>query len=252
MSQDTRPAPLDDSGTAAALSEFRISQPQELLRWLQQLRESGAPVFLNGPEGQAYCATLWTTDSANRRMTFSADEHHVQLQRLVDGDEMVAVAYLDSIKLQFEVRQPVIVRGARGCALQARLPSEMFRFQRRNSYRVRTLERNGPQAQLRHPSMPDMLLNLRIMDVSIGGCALRLPDDVPLLQPGTRFQRVRVELDADTRFHAGILLQHVASAPGSSGLKLGCEWVDMDAAAQRSLQRFIDCAQKRRHFLSLA
>jgi flagellar brake protein len=240
MSQDTRPAPLDDSATAAALAEFRITQPQELTRWLQQLRDSSAMVVLNGPGGLSYCTTLWTLDSANGRMTFSADEQHVQLQRLVDSDEVVAVAYLDNIKLQFDVHQPVIVRGTQGCALQARLPREMFRFQRRNSFRVRTADRQGPKVQLRHPSMPDMQLNLRVLDV------------VPPLQPGTRFQRVRVDLDADTRFHASIVLHHVAGSTHSNGLRLGCEWVDMDAAAQRALQRFIDSTQKRRHFLSLA
>ncbi|MFN9452160.1 MAG: flagellar brake protein [Rubrivivax sp.] len=251
MSQDTRPAALDDSGSAAALADFRISSPPEIMRWLQQLRESSVPVILNGPDGQSYCTTLWTTDTANQRMTFSADEQHLQLQQLVDNDEVVAVAYLDNVKLQFDVRQPVLVRGAQGCALQAQLPREMFRFQRRSSFRVRTAERSGPVAQLRHPSMPEMMLKLRIMDVSIGGCSLRMPDDTPPLQPGTRVQRVLVELDTDTRFHSGLLLHHIGSSPGGHGVRLGCEWVDMEAAAQRLLQRFIDGAQKRRRLLTL-
>jgi c-di-GMP-binding flagellar brake protein YcgR len=252
MVQDTRPAPLDSAETAAALDEFRISQPKEVLRWLQQLREADVPVILNGPDGQSYSATLWTTDSANQRMTFSADDQHLQLQRLVDGDEIVAVAYLDAVKLQFEVRQAVLVRSAQGCALHARLPRELFRFQRRGSFRVRTGERQGPVAQLRHPSIPDMQLTLRVLDVSIGGCALWLPQDVPDLQPGTRLSQVRIELDADTRFAAGLLLHHVASAAGGGGRRLGFEWASIESSAQRALQRFIDHAQKRRRFLSLS
>jgi flagellar brake protein len=252
MSQDTRPAPLDDDGSSTAFADFRITHSAELLRWVQQLRDANVPVILNGPDGQSYCSTVWTVDSANGRLSFSADEAHVQLQHLIDSDEVVAVAYLDSIKLQFEVDQPVLVRSAQGSALQARMPREMFRFQRRSSFRVRTAGQGGPLAHLRHPSIPEMQLNLRIMDVSIGGCALHLPESTPPIQPGTRFQRVRVELDADTRFHSGLMLHHVGNTHAGGGQRLGCEWQEMDGAAQRLLQRFIDGAQKRRRFLTLS
>ena len=62
----------------------------------------------------------------------------------------------------------------------------MFRFQRRNTFRVRTIERTSPTAPFRHPAIPDMALALRVLDVSIGGCALLLPANVPALQPGAR------------------------------------------------------------------
>jgi c-di-GMP-binding flagellar brake protein YcgR len=45
-----------------------------------------------------------------------------------------------------------------------------------------------------------MQLALRVLDVSIGGCALLLPADVPALEPGVTLQGVEIELDADTRF----------------------------------------------------
>ena len=34
--------------------------------------------------------------------------------------------------------------------------------------------------------MPEMALTLRVLDLSLGGCALWCPADVPPLQPGTR------------------------------------------------------------------
>jgi len=67
---------------------------------------------------------------------------------------------------------------------RAELPREVFRFQRRNSFRVRTLPRSSPTMVLRHPGIPDMTLALRVLDVSTGGCALFLPNDVPPLSPG--------------------------------------------------------------------
>jgi c-di-GMP-binding flagellar brake protein YcgR len=36
----------------------------------------------------------------------------------------------------------------------------------------------------------------------------------------------------------------------SEGLRLGCEFVEIDGAARRSLQRYIDHTQQRRRLLS--
>ena len=76
------------------------------------------------------------------------------MQDIVEADECAAVAYLDRIKVQFDVSDLVVVQGHKACVLQARLPHEMFRFQRRNTFRVRTIERTSPTASVppsRHP-----------------------------------------------------------------------------------------------------
>ena len=85
------------------------------------------------------------------------------------------VGYLDSVKVQFDVSDLVLVHGNRASVLSCPLPREMFRFQRRNAFRVRPLMRSAPVARLRHPDMPDIEFALRVIDVSIGGCALFLP-----------------------------------------------------------------------------
>jgi len=156
------------------------------------------------------------------------------------------------VKLQFDVDHLVLVRGSQACSLQSDMPREMYRFQRRRSFRVRTLGRGTPTALLRHPSMPDMQLGLRVLDVSIGGCALMLPADVPPLSAGLEIRGVRIELDPDTRFDTDLLLHHVTVIQTPSrGSRLGCEFMHVQPQAQRALQRYIDQTQKRRRLLSL-
>ena len=100
--------------------------------------------------------------------------------------------------------------------------------------------------------MPDMTLELRVIDVSAGGCALWLPQDVPPLQAGTRVAEVTVTLDPQTQFSAAMMLQHVSDYyPGDEGVRLGCEWQPLTPAASRSLQRWIDQSQKRHRLVSL-
>ena len=254
MFQDTRPAELSPDGGADAWAEFRVADSSELLRLLRQLCDGSVPVTLSAPQGVTATSQLWSVDPAQRQISFCADADSVQMQRLAQGDEAVAMAYLDSVKLQFDLADLVQVHGAQGCALRARLPAVLYRFQRRGSFRVRTFERRAPQALLRHPSMPDMRLSLRIVDVSVGGCALLLPDDVPALQPGTRLCGTRIELDGDTGFVATLSLQHVSAMYGNGyghAMRLGCAFIELDGQAQRALQRYIDQTQQRRRLLAL-
>jgi c-di-GMP-binding flagellar brake protein YcgR len=251
MLQHTRPAPLGADGASPAWDDFRVDDPAQVLRWLRQLRDDNVPVTLSGPHGHTLGSQLWSLDEAHGQLNFSADAGAAQLQRLLQGDELTAVAYLDSVKLQFDLFDVVLVHGAKACALRAQVPAQVYRFQRRGSYRVRALERHTPNLRLRHPSMPDMQLRLRIVDVSVGGCALALPDDMPALQPGSCLHGVRVEIDANTAFTATLRLQHLSTLHGGgAGARLGCEWLDLDGAAQRALQRYIDHTQQRRRVLA--
>ena len=130
-------------------------------------------------------------------------------------------------------------------------PQQQTRFQRRGAYRVRTIERYGPTARLAHPAIPDMQLALRVLDVSVGGCALWQPDDVPALAAGVTIAGVDIALDGETRFHAALTLHHLSSlAPHGRGVRVGCEW-QLAGPAERSLQRWIDQTQKRRRLLTL-
>ena len=254
--QDTRPAEIDGNGNVSGDSDrwaaFRIGNAAERLRLLRQLRDGQTPVTLNGPDGCALQTTLWSIDSAQQRISFSTDGGAQPQAQLVQADEAIAVAYLESVKLQFELHGFVVVHGIAGNALQCALPQHIYRLQRRGAYRVRPPDRAVPTARLRHPSIPDMVLTLRLADISIGGCALWLPNDVPPLQAGTQLADVQIALDGETRFVGGLRLQHVsAMGHDEPGLRMGCEWLALPGSAERQLQRWIDRTQQRRRLLSL-
>ena len=254
MFQDTRPAELDAAGGPDPWGPFRVGAPAERQSLLRAVRDGQVPVVLSAPDGTALSVVLWAVDETQGRLNFSIDATAPQLGALIEADEAVAVAYLESVKLQFDLQGLMLVRGARTCALQCGLPRDIYRFQRRNAYRVRPRPSHGPVAHFRHPSLPEMALLLRVLDVSIGGCALWLPADVPPLQAGTLINGLRLELDSDNRFDATARLQHVSavgSAPGELGVRIGCEWQKLGAPAERVLQRWIDHTQRRRHLLSL-
>jgi c-di-GMP-binding flagellar brake protein YcgR len=252
MFEDTRPAQLDAMGDDDRLASFRVTDAAEIRALLKSLMDQVVPLNLSASDGSAYTTTLWTVDSAAGRVAFTADTMAHAVHDIVEADECVAVAYLDRIKLQFDVSDLVLVQGPKASVLQARLPREMFRFQRRNAYRVRTLERTAPTASFRHPAIPEMNVALRVLDVSVGGCALLLPSDVPPLQPGVTIRGVRLSLDAETQLDGALVLHHVTSTGAENGsVRLGCGIAGLAGGAERALQKYIDQTQKRRRMMAL-
>ena len=164
-----------DAGAAGAWATFRVAPGAERAELLRRLRDSAATVVLHASDGSSIGTTLMGLDAEHGRLAFHADPRLPQLERLVECDEAVATAYLDNIRVQFELQGFIVVRGDAGCALQCPMPAQMFRFQRRGAFRVQTPQRAGPLARLRHPAIAEMQLGLRVLDLSLSGCALWLP-----------------------------------------------------------------------------
>lgn len=248
--QPTQPAPMS-LASGNPIDEFRVGHPAEVLSLLRRLVDGNTLIQLSAPGGASYTTVLWAVDAQQRRISFDADASHPQVGPLVEAGEVTAVAYLDAIKLQFDLQGLMLVHGSNASALQAALPAVLYRFQRREYFRVKA--REGAVARLRHPALPEMQLALRLLDVSIGGCALALPGDVPPIAAGIRIAGVKVELDADTHFEATLGIQHVSGGfhPQARGARLGCSFVALGGAAERSLQRYIDLTQRRSRLLSL-
>lgn len=250
---DTAPMPLESMSQAAGgLDEFRITAPTQIKALLRMLLDGAVPLSINGPDGAMLSATLWTVDGMREAISFSATPDDPHLQSIVQSNEAVVVGYLDNVKLQFDANDLVLVHGGRASALGCAMPSVMYRFQRRNTFRVRPVMRTSPTARFRHPRHDEIDLSLRILDVSLGGCALFLPHDVPPMDAGITISDVEFDFDPDTRFTVSLRLHHLSTVNADAqGMRMGCEMIRLPNAAERMLQRYIDQTQKRRRLMAL-
>lgn len=232
--------------------ELRVSSPAEITAYLQQLQRSHAAVQLSGPQGQSLSAQISTVDAAADviGLMLGADPEGIS-QALVADDEITAVAYLGTIKLQFELEAAVLVSGDQGTVLRSTLPTRLYRFQRRQSFRVQPAGSTYPRVVLPGGSEPGRAL--RVLDLSIGGVALALPADFPALVPGQVARGLVLELDRISALDITLLPHHASPIRGDTGgmLQLGCSFVDLDANVARSLQVYVDQTQKRRRLLKL-
>jgi flagellar brake protein len=122
MFADTQPASLDPLGSGDAFAQFRVDDPFEIRTLLKSVMDRNALINLSGSDGSAYTTTLWTVDATQRKLAFSTDANSTAMQRVVEAEEAVAVAYLDQVKIQFDIADRVLVHGHQASVLQCRLP----------------------------------------------------------------------------------------------------------------------------------
>jgi c-di-GMP-binding flagellar brake protein YcgR len=237
----------DETSGRADLDEFRVASPREIARFLSELCDNKIPVALNAPDGDIETTLLWTVDAVRNRLAFWADACDGKTRHLVERPGHVVVAYLHSVKLQFEIGPLMLEGGDRVSVLSCALPSQLFRFQRRNAYRVRPLLGEALTARLSHPDIPDMPLELSVLDLSLGGCALLLPDDMPVPQRGALLRQVEFDLEVDADFRVDLRVQNVSPRDATApGMRIGCEFIDARGSALCALQRFVHNVEKRR------
>jgi len=245
---------MSASSTQVAPEELRVTSSTEIAAYLQQLLREGADLTLSGPPGLSLPSRISTLDTAADLLglEISTDPEGIS-QALVAAGEITAIAYLGTIKLQFELEGSVLVSGDQGAVLRSTLPLRLYRFQRRQSFRVQPAGSVYPRVVVPGGDQPHVL---RVLDISIGGLALALQadgDPQQILPIGRTAEGLVLELDRMTALRVA-LLPHHASPIGRNAdgtCQLGCAFVDLDAAAGRSLQVYVDQTQKRRRLLKL-
>jgi len=223
------------------LDDFRISTAGEVLAMLRTLLDQGVRVTLSNAGGASLNTQLGLIDLKRGLIGFEVHAGDAHLQALMDGNEEIqAAAYLDRIRLQFPLAAAALMRSAEGPLLCSKLPSVLYRIQRRQAFRVRPQTRQA-MVRVKHPDSLEPVA-ARILDLSVGGLAMQLPPGIASWPAGTSLA-VLVELDRETHFNCMLRLQHV-HAGDDTGTPLGCAFDKLDLSALRTLQAYIDQAQK--------
>jgi c-di-GMP-binding flagellar brake protein YcgR len=236
------------------LEELRVTSPSEIATYLQELLRANASVLLSGPQGHSLAARVcaFSPEADLFGLEVGADPEGVS-QALVAGGEITGVAYLGTIRLQFEFDSAVIVSGDRGAVLRSAVPLRLYRFQRRQAFRVQPAGTLFPRIVLPGAAPDTPGRTLRVLDISVGGLALALPADFDPLPPGHIANGLTLELDRTTGLRVTLLPHHISPIEGDpqGTRQLGCAFVELDTGAGRALQVYVDQTQKRRRLLRL-
>ncbi|MCI4431947.1 MAG: flagellar brake protein [Burkholderiales bacterium] len=248
---DTLPLSLDSMAAIhGGLHDFRMTSAVEIRALLSRVCSVGASMHLNATDGTSWEVKPWVIDSARSAisMMFEGEKDDPRLQTVLGCQQVTAVGGIDDVKIQFDVQGLVLVLGNMSSALRCALPREVYRFQRRESFRVRPLARSAPVARIAHPGLPALL---RILDVSSGGCALFLPEDTPPIEVGTVLRGVVLDLEVNVHLQTDLRVQRVSvQAACTVGNRLGCQFLNPNSSSLRNLQHYIAQTQKRTRLVS--
>lgn len=238
----------------SAPEELRVASATEIAAYLQDLQRERASVQLNSPPGHVLVTRICALNPGSDLLglEIGADPEGIS-EALVASGEITAVAYLGAIKLQFELEAPVLVSGDQGTVLRSQMPLRLYRFQRRQAFRVQPPGSLFPRVVLPGQSPDEAGRALRVLDISIGGVALGLPPDFDPLRIGHVADDLSLELDRLSSLRVALLPHHVSPiVDDPAGMRhLGCAFVDLQADVSRALQVYVDQTQKRRRLLRM-
>lgn len=251
---DTEPAAIDRQKAPEVWYPFRVGDPRLRRAMLLSLCSGDAPVTIGSSGGPKVTAALWSVEDEDDggRLHFNVLTGASDVDAVAALRKPWAAAYLDDVKLQFELLGLVLERSGGRQVLHARIPSYMLRLPRRHSVRVRRSADDSPLATLPGMEIDGSEQPMRVLDISMDGCALLKPAGVAPLVPGDTLPGVTVELGEGVQIEADLRVQHVTPGPvGLHGWRVGCEWQTLNSANAALLAQWISGGRRRRNMVSL-
>lgn len=247
MEYDSVPIFIDPS-EELVVSPFLVHLPKEIRGILQTWLDERCDLHIyHDPEAPPTVTQLLAINHEHQTITLNA-EHTDDIVRLLNQPNMLVVTgFLDQIKIQFPLREEVLVRGLDHSALQAALPRCVYKFQRRKVPRVRAQDQFAPNITFVMPEMARAPVSARVMDVSETGCSFLLPQAVAgALHPGQVLSSAHTYLDPSTDFLCHLMVHRIThgdlSMSGNNAQPqtlIGCEFLDLRQTDQRRLNDYV-------------
>jgi c-di-GMP-binding flagellar brake protein YcgR len=232
------PLPVD-----ATVEDCTLRSPLEIQSILREIAGQHALLTLHFDGGTQFIVTALLAvlpEAGEILLDCGADD--TATRRLLAARQLVAVTFLDHIKVQFAAgpARPADFEGAP--AFRLPLPASLLRLQRRNFYRVKVPLSRPVACRVPHPGRPDARLDLKVLDLSVGGLALLVSPHEFDREPGGTIDDCRIALPEQGDFTARLEVRNaeLLADRGRHALKrLGCRFLDLPVQVAGRIQRYI-------------
>jgi len=234
---DTTPFPEPE---APALERFWTYSKFEIDALIARLRDERAPMTLYwGNDGEFAVSQVMKVDALRNEVHFDLPSQPQQQAQLLDATELVCVAFVEHIKMQFTVEAPRRSSSGGFPTFQTSLPERILRLQRREYYRVRTPETLSASCLVPYSGDRAQYELLRVLDLSVGGMAmLAYPQHFDPSDP-VAIHRCYLDLPGVGTVSVCMRVAHVDTADDGKTRRCGCEFVDLSPQARMMLQRYV-------------
>jgi c-di-GMP-binding flagellar brake protein YcgR len=239
----------DPAASTAPEDHFRIRDPIEIASILRDKARAGTLVAVSfGPdERDAYLSVIVDVHSESGLFVIDAPAAWSQRRRLLASPRVELRFELNKVPHRLTASRP---REREAGSVTLTLPESLVRYQRREFFRVDVPVAAPLRCRMRMaPEEAPRVLAGRVVDISLGGMGMRLQPGQLAVEPGMRLEGVEIELPGVGSVRVDLEVRSALSAPPSSGrryLRVGMQFVDLAAADQRLIQRYINLLQVKR------
>jgi c-di-GMP-binding flagellar brake protein YcgR len=244
---------------APELERFVVYARAEIISMLRQLGEQAvlATVYYDRHAGFAV-TTLLAVHPDVDEVIFDVPGDDLALGRLLAAGELVFVAFLERIKVQFRAGMAQATLHDGKPALRVGLPPEVLRLQRRDFFRVTSPSGKPAMCLVPYVEGADgaegvghdegasergatTYEKLALFDIGIGGLAVMdYPDKFALAQ-GMTIEGCYLDLPGIGQVIVSLKVRHLDQVPRSErARRVGCEFVNLAPQARMMLQRYVN------------
>lgn len=207
-------------------------------------------VRLAGREDQ-FLTTLLGVDADAGRLYFDCSGSEEVNNKLPAAERLVFVGRPEGIHVQFSTGRPSATNYEGGRAFFVTLPDSLVRMQRRDSFRVETPRVRPAMFWGRLPD--ESLLNLPVHDLSITGVGLNCQELPAALAPDLLIANARISFPDEAQdLFVAVRVRRLTELEvrGVHQWRIGMSFVDLRAAEENRLQRYIVRIEHERRELS--
>jgi c-di-GMP-binding flagellar brake protein YcgR len=235
----TTPFPEPDSPD---LEPYVVYSRVEILALLRSLGDAGTlvTVYFDQHAGFAVTVLLAINPDFEEVVFDNASDASTQ-RRLLATEELVFVAFVDNIKLQFKARKAESTTYDDKPAFRVRLPDQALRLQRRDFFRVKTPVSKPAHCLVPYGDDKKQYEKLRLLDISVGGVGVVTYPEKFDLTAGVRIDECFLDLPGVGSVGVSLKVRHVAPLPRDEKARaVGCEFVDIAPMARTLIQRYVN------------
>ena len=228
--------------------KYLIKSPREILLTLHAVAQKKPAAVLYFDNDQHFIKTipLAVTDSG---MWLDIGPSEEDNQMLLGSDTVTLVTMHQGAKVQFLCPQVTMAVYASKPAFHVPLPQHIYRFQRRDYFRL-ALPPDDPLNCIipTVQATTQKVCEIVIMDISVGGIALKCKENSINLVEGEIYPDCKIELPGIGTLKATIQIKNlfnVVSPGGHTTKHAGCEFINLDGKMSMLLQRYVSVMQSR-------
>jgi flagellar brake protein len=228
--------------------KFLIHSHKEILLTLRAIAQKKTSIIVYFDNEQQFIKSVLLTATDNGIWIDVGPNDNIN-DAIQHSDKLTFVTVHQGAKVQFDSQHPTMATYAAHPAFHFPLPEHILRLQRRESFRLPTTLDTPLSCVITTPTetyIPSC--EITIMDISIGGVALKFAEDKIQLEAGVIYENCLIELPEIGTLTASIKVKNlfdVTTPAGKIVKHAGCEFVQMDRNMSMLLQRYISTMQSR-------